>query len=97
MVVATWVTSHPAVRIGAVMMAIRTACDCLDRVGCACIHRAANGAEIELARMLNVKPRHMATQLREWALLGFFTRTGPATYQLNTPPDSTSSTTESDP
>jgi uncharacterized protein (TIGR03086 family) len=45
MVVATWVTSHPAVRIGAVMMAIRTACDCLDRVGCACIHRAANGAE----------------------------------------------------
>jgi hypothetical protein len=47
--------------------------------------------------MLNVKPRHMATQLREWALLGFFTRTGPGTYQLNTPPDSTSSTTDSDP
>jgi hypothetical protein len=54
-------------------------------------------ASIELARMLNVKPRHMATQLREWTLLGFFTRTGPATYQLNTPPDSTSSTTEPDP
>jgi hypothetical protein len=54
-------------------------------------------ASLELARILNVKPRHMATQLREWALLGFFTRTGLGTYQLNTPPDSTSSTTESDP
>jgi len=39
----------------------------------------------------------MATQLREWALLGFFTRTGLGTYQLNTPQESTSSTTESDP
>src|SRR5439155_19440408 len=29
----------------------------------------------ELARMLNVHPRHLATQLREWSLLGFFTRT----------------------
>jgi len=47
--------------------------------------------------MLNVKPRHIATQLREWALLGFFTRTGLGTYQLNTPPDSASSTTGSDP
>jgi hypothetical protein len=54
-------------------------------------------ASLELARILNVKPRHMATQLREWTLLGFFTRTGLGTYQLNTPPDSTSSTTESDP
>ena len=52
---------------------------------------------LELARMLNVKPRHMATQLREWSLLGWFTRTGLGTYQLNTPPDSTSSTTEPDP
>ena len=30
----------------------------------------------------------MLTQLREWALLGFFTRTGFGTYRLNTPPDS---------
>ena len=33
-------------------------------------------------------PRHMATQLREWSLLGWFTRTGLGTYRLNTPPDS---------
>jgi hypothetical protein len=39
----------------------------------------------ELARMLNVHPRHLATQLREWSLLGFFTRTGLGTYRLNTP------------
>jgi hypothetical protein len=52
---------------------------------------------LDLAHMLNVKPRHMATQLREWSLLGWFTRTGLGTYQLNTPPDSTSSTSEPDP
>jgi hypothetical protein len=28
----------------------------------------------------------MLTQLGEWARLGFFTRTGFGTYQLNTPP-----------
>src|SRR5215475_14399255 len=27
----------------------------------------------------------LATQLREWSLLGFFTHTGPGTYRLNTP------------
>ena len=47
----------------------------------------------ELAVLLDVKPRHMLTQLREWALLGFFTRTGYGTYRLNTPPAGTSSTT----
>jgi hypothetical protein len=47
--------------------------------------------------MLNVKPRHIATQLREWALLGFFTRTGHGIYRLNTPPPSTPSTTAPDP
>jgi hypothetical protein len=47
--------------------------------------------------MLNVHPRHLATQLREWSLLGWFTRTGLGTYRLNTPTGSTSSTTEPDP
>jgi hypothetical protein len=47
----------------------------------------------ELAVLLDVKPRHMLTQLREWALPGFFTRTGYGTYRLNTPPAGTSSTT----
>ena len=51
----------------------------------------------ELARMLNVHPRHLATQLREWSLLGFFTRTGLGTYRLNTPTPPPSSTTEPDP
>jgi len=51
----------------------------------------------ELAVLLDVKPRHMPTQLREWALLGFFTRTGYGTYRLNTPPAGTSSTTGPDP
>jgi hypothetical protein len=37
------------------------------------------------------------TQLREWALLGFFTRTGFGAYRLNTPPGSASSTAEPDP
>jgi len=30
-------------------------------------------------------PAPLATQLREWSLLGFFTHTGPGTYRLNTP------------
>jgi hypothetical protein len=51
----------------------------------------------ELAQMLNVHPRHLATQLREWSLLGFFTRTGLGTYRLNTPTPRASSTTEPDP
>ena len=51
----------------------------------------------ELARMLNVHPRHLATQLREWSLLGFFTRTGLGTYRLNTPTPPPSSTTGPDP
>jgi hypothetical protein len=51
----------------------------------------------ELARMLNVHPRHLATQLREWSLLGFFTRTGLGTYRLNTPTPAASSTTGPDP
>jgi len=29
-----------------------------------------------LAGQLHVKPRHLLTQLSEWARLGFFTRTG---------------------
>jgi hypothetical protein len=51
----------------------------------------------ELARMLNVHPRHLATQLREWSLLGLFTRTGLGTYRLNTPTPPPSSTTGPDP
>jgi hypothetical protein len=51
----------------------------------------------ELALLLHVKPRNMLTQLREWALLGFFTHTGFGTYRLNTPPAQTPSTTEPDP
>jgi hypothetical protein len=51
----------------------------------------------EPARMLNVHPRHLATQLREWSLLGFFTRTGLGTYRLNTPTPAASSTTGPDP
>lgn len=50
----------------------------------------------ELAQMLDVHPRPLATQLREWSLLGFFTRTGLGTYRLNTPTPP-SSTTEPDP
>ena len=50
----------------------------------------------ELAMLLQVKPRSMLTQLREWALLGFFTRTGFGTYRLNTPPSPASSTTTPD-
>ena len=51
----------------------------------------------ELAKMLNAHPRHLATQLREWSLLGFFTRTGLGTYRLNTPTPPPPSTTASDP
>jgi hypothetical protein len=51
----------------------------------------------ELAERLQVKPRIMHTQLREWALLGFITRTGYGIYQLNTPPHDASSTTAPDP
>jgi Insertion element 4 transposase N-terminal/Transposase DDE domain len=51
----------------------------------------------ELAERLQVKPRIMHTQLREWALLGFITRTGYGIYQLNTPPATTSSTSAADP
>ena len=51
----------------------------------------------ELAAMLAVHPRHMATQLREWSLLGWFTRTGKGTYRLNTPTAPPSSTTDPDP
>ena len=43
----------------------------------------------ELAVLLGVKPRNMLTQLGEWARLGFFTRTGFGTYELNTPPEGT--------
>jgi hypothetical protein len=51
----------------------------------------------ELATMLNAHPRFIATQLREWALPGFFTRTGLGTYRLNTPAPPPSSTTGPDP
>ncbi len=46
---------------------------------------------------LNVQPRNMLTQLGEWARLGFFTRTGFGTCQLNTPTTPESSTTAPDP
>ena len=51
----------------------------------------------ELAVLLGVKPRNMLTQLGEWSRLGFFTRTGFGTYQLNTPAAETSSTPAPDP
>jgi Insertion element 4 transposase N-terminal/Transposase DDE domain len=51
----------------------------------------------ELAVLLGVKPRNMLTQLREWALLGFFTHTGFGTYRLNTPTSAASSTPATDP
>ena len=51
----------------------------------------------ELARLLGVHPRPLATQLREWSLLGFFTHTGLGTYRLNTPAPPPSSTTAPDP
>ena len=51
----------------------------------------------ELAVRLGAKPRDMLTQLSGWARLGFFTRTRFGTYQPNTPPASTSSTTAPDP
>jgi hypothetical protein len=51
----------------------------------------------ELATMLGVHPRPLATQLREWSLLGFFTHTGLGTYRLNTPTPQPSSTTGPDP
>jgi len=58
-------------------------------------HRSWSGRE--LAERLQIKPRNLHTQLREWALLGFITRTGFATYALNTPPADTTSTTAPDP
>jgi len=39
----------------------------------------------------------MLTQLAEWARIGLFTRTGPGTYRLNTPPAEPSSTTDPGP
>ena len=51
----------------------------------------------ELARLLQVKPRNMLTQLAEWSRLGFLTRTGLGTYALNTPTPDTSSTPGPDP
>ena len=50
----------------------------------------------ELAVLLGVKPRNVLTQLGEWARLGFFTRTGFGTYQLNTPPEGAPSTNPPD-
>jgi Insertion element 4 transposase N-terminal/Transposase DDE domain len=58
-------------------------------------HRHWSGRE--LAERLQITPRNLHTQLGEWAKLGFLTRTGFATYALNTPPPSTSSTTDPDP
>ena len=51
----------------------------------------------ELAAQLQVKTRNLLTQLGEWTRLGFFTRTGPGTYALNTPPSPTSLTPAPDP
>jgi hypothetical protein len=58
-------------------------------------HRSWPGRE--LAELLQIKPRNLHTQLGEWARLGFTTRTGFATYALNTPAGGTSSTTAPDP
>jgi hypothetical protein len=54
-------------------------------------HRDWSGRE--LAERLQITPRNLHTQLGEWAKLGFITRTGFATYALNTPPGGTPSTT----
>jgi hypothetical protein len=51
----------------------------------------------ELAARLNAPPRYLLSQLAEWARAGLFTRTGPCTYILNTPPAPASSTTAPDP
>ena len=51
----------------------------------------------DLAILLGAKPRNMLTQLGEWTRLGFFTRTGPGTYRLNTPSDPKPSTEPPDP
>jgi hypothetical protein len=51
----------------------------------------------ELAERLQIPPRNLHTQLREWGKLGFITRTGFAIYALNAPPDPQSSTAEPDP
>jgi hypothetical protein len=51
----------------------------------------------ELAILLGVEPHNMPTQVAEWARIGLFTRTGPGTYRLNTPPTEPSSTTDPDP
>ena len=58
-------------------------------------HRDWSGRE--LAERLQITPRNLHTQLGEWAKLGFITRTGFATYALNTPPPGASSTTAADP
>ncbi len=58
-------------------------------------HRDRSGRE--LAERLQITPRNLHTQLGEWAKLGFITRTGFATYALNTPPADTPSTTAPDP
>jgi Insertion element 4 transposase N-terminal/Transposase DDE domain len=58
-------------------------------------HRDWSGRE--LAERLQITPRNLHTQLGEWAKLGFITRTGFATYALNTPPAETPSTTDPDP
>jgi hypothetical protein len=58
-------------------------------------HRDWSGRE--LAERLQITPRNLHTQLGEWAKLGFITRTGFATYALNTPPGETPSTTAPDP
>jgi hypothetical protein len=51
----------------------------------------------ELAERLQITPRNLHTQLGEWAKLGFITRTGFATYALNTPQSPAPSTTAPDP
>ena len=58
-------------------------------------HRSWSGRE--LAERLQITPRNLHTQLGEWAKLGFITRTGFATYALNTPPAQAPSTTAPDP
>jgi transposase IS4-like protein/DDE family transposase len=58
-------------------------------------HRDWSGRE--LAERLQITPRNLHTQLGEWAKLGFITRTGFATYALNTPPSPGSSTKAPDP
>ena len=50
------------------------------------VHQRPDGMDDQLAKLLNVKPRCLLTQLAEWTRLGFLIRTSAGTYALDTPP-----------